>query len=75
MMDGGKAEPMSPSAYKSGKAAVLSGAVEYISELENSTKRLGTESAALKARLAAFEKLAMAGSIFSGVNLCPDTSV
>ncbi len=67
------AEPGSPSAYKSGKAAVLTGAVEYISQLESSTKRLATETAALKARLAAFEKLAMAGSIFSGVSAGPDT--
>jgi hypothetical protein len=68
-------EPGSPSAYKAGKAAVLIGAVEYISQLENSTKRLGAETAALKVRLAAFEKLAVAGSIFSGEGMCPDTPV
>lgn len=60
-------------AYKSGKAAVLTGAVEYITQLESSTKRLGIETAALKARLEAFEKLAMCGSIFSGKDTPPVT--
>lgn len=68
-------EAGSPSSYKFGKAAVLTGAVEYISQLENSTQRLGMETAALKARLAAFEKLAMAESIFSGGEMYPDTPI
>lgn len=79
LMDGDEGEtncePDSPSAHKTGKAVVLLGAVEYISQLENSTKRLGAETAALKVRLAAFEKLAVAGSIFSSEGMCPDTPI
>jgi len=79
LMDGDEGEascePGSSSAHKTGKAAVLLGAVEYISQLENSTKCLAVETAALKVRLAAFEKLAVAGSIFSGEGMCPDTPV
>jgi hypothetical protein len=66
-------EPGSPLAYKPGKATILTGAVEYILQLEKNTKRLGAETAALKIRLAAFEELAMAGSIFLGEGTCPDT--
>jgi hypothetical protein len=55
---------------KSGKAAVLTGAVAYISQLESNTKRLAIETGAMKARLEAFKKLAMSGSIFSGRDIC-----
>jgi hypothetical protein len=51
---------------KYGKAAILSRAVEYISHLENSTERMGREAVVLKARVAAFEKLAMSGSFQMG---------
>jgi Helix-loop-helix DNA-binding domain len=68
-------EGATASAYKSGKAAVLTGAVEYITQLESSTKRLGQETAALRARLEAFEKLAISGSIFSGKDMSSVTCV
>jgi hypothetical protein len=64
--------------YKYGKAAILTGAIEYISQLESSTKHLGIETAARKARVEAFEafeKLATSGSIFSGKGICSSTSV
>lgn len=48
---------------KYGKAVILTRAVEYITHLEDCTERLGKEAADLKARVAAFEKLAMSGSI------------
>lgn len=53
-------------AEKSGKAVILTRAVEYISHLEDCTERLGRETLALKARIAAFEKLATSGSIQMG---------
>lgn len=67
--------PGSSLTYKPGKAAVLTGAVEYISQLEKNTKCLGAETAALKIRLAAFEELAMTGYLFSNKGMCPDTPI
>ncbi|KAI9813470.1 MAG: hypothetical protein M1827_004146 [Pycnora praestabilis] len=50
-------------AHKLNKATVLSKATEYIRHLEKRLSRSDDENAALKTRLSAFEKLAMAGSI------------
>lgn len=61
--------------HKLGKAAILTGAVEYITQLESSTIRLGIETAALKARLEAFEKLAVCGLIFSGEDPCSNPRI
>jgi len=50
-------------AHKLNKATVLSKATEYIKHLEKRNTRLADENAAMKARLNAFEKLFMAGSM------------
>lgn len=57
------------------KATILTGAIEYISQLESSTKHLGIETVALKARVEAFKKLATSGSIFSSNGMCSGTCV
>jgi hypothetical protein len=61
--------------HKLGKAAILTGAVEYITRSESCTVRLRIETAALKARLEAFEKLAVCGLIFSGEDLCSNSRI
>lgn len=48
---------------KYGKAAILTRALEYIKHLELTTQRLGSEVGALKTRIAAFERLAVSGSL------------
>lgn len=53
-------------AHKLNKATVLSKATEYIKHLEKRNARVSEENATMKARLNAFEKLFMAGSM--GVN-------
>ncbi|RDW66441.1 helix-loop-helix DNA-binding protein [Coleophoma cylindrospora] len=50
-------------AHKLNKATVLSKATEYIRHLEKRNNRLSDENAAMKARINAFEKLFMAGSM------------
>jgi len=45
------------------------GAVAYISHLEGTAERLGDEVSLLKARVMAFERLAMSGSIVLGNGL------
>jgi len=54
---------------KYGKAAILTRALEYIQHLENTADRFGSEVATLKARIEAFEKLAMSGSVSNGVGV------
>lgn len=49
-------------AHKCGKAAILTGAVDYISYLEENIERLGSEANIRNARVRAFERLAMSGS-------------
>jgi hypothetical protein len=49
--------------YKYGKAAVLTRAVEYITHLEETMTVLGVEADILKARVLAFEKLAMSRTL------------
>ncbi|KHO01750.1 dihydrodipicolinate synthase [Metarhizium album ARSEF 1941] len=50
-------------AHKLNKATVLSKATEYIRHLEKRNNRLLEENAAMQARIAAFEKLFMAGAM------------
>lgn len=50
-------------AHKLNKATVLSKATEYIKHLEKRNARLSEDNAAMKARLSAFEKLFMAGTM------------
>ncbi|OBT67881.1 hypothetical protein VE03_02592 [Pseudogymnoascus sp. 23342-1-I1] len=57
-------------AHKLNKATVLSKATEYIRHLEKRTKRLAEENESMKARLAAFEKLFLSGSM--GFNMTPN---
>ncbi|KAL3427954.1 helix-loop-helix DNA-binding domain-containing protein [Phlyctema vagabunda] len=59
-------------AHKLNKATVLSKATEYIRHLEKRNTRLSDENAAMKARINAFEKLFMAGSM--GFNPAPPIS-
>lgn len=61
--------------HKLGKAAILRGAMEYITQLGSTTKRLRIETTALKARLEAFEKFAVCGLIFSGEGLCSNSRI
>ncbi|KAI9734113.1 MAG: hypothetical protein M1818_006684 [Claussenomyces sp. TS43310] len=56
-------------AHKLNKATVLSKATEYIRHLEKRNTRLADDNAAMKARIAAFEKLFMSGAM--GVNPVP----
>jgi hypothetical protein len=63
-VNAGKGEGSFPEVgQKFGKAEVLTGAVAYISHLEGTVESLGVEVVVLKARVMAFEKLAMSGSI------------
>ena len=55
-------------AHKLNKATVLSKATEYIQHLERRNKRLEDENSSLRTRIRAFEKLAIAGSINTGVS-------
>ncbi|KFY15456.1 hypothetical protein V492_01974, partial [Pseudogymnoascus sp. VKM F-4246] len=57
-------------AHKLNKATVLSKATEYIRHLEKRSKRLAEENESMKARVAAFEKLFLSGSM--GFNMTPD---
>lgn len=50
-------------AHKINKSVVLSKATEYIQHLTQKNQRLEDENSALRARIRAFEKLAIAGSI------------
>jgi hypothetical protein len=60
----GEGESSAPKAgHKRGKAEVLTGAIAYISHLEGAVERLGGEVVVLKARVMAFKKLALSGSI------------
>lgn len=52
------------------KATVLSKATEYIRHLEKRSKRLAEENESMKARVAAFEKLFLSGSM--GFNMTPN---
>ena len=52
-------------AHKLNKATVLSKATEYIRHLEKRNKRLQDEVTALKARVDAYDKMAMAGGPFA----------
>jgi hypothetical protein len=54
------------------KATVLSKATEYIRHLEKRNTRLNEENTSMKARIAAFERLFMAGSM--GFNPIPPTN-
>ncbi|KAH8808503.1 hypothetical protein F5884DRAFT_792454 [Xylogone sp. PMI_703] len=56
-------------AHKLNKATILSKATEYIRHLEKRNSRLQDENAIMKARINAFEKLFMSGSM--GVNAVP----
>lgn len=56
-------------AHKLNKATVLAKATEYIRHLEKRTKRLAEDNASMKARIAAFEKLFLSGSM--GMNPAP----
>ncbi len=51
---------------KYGKAEILTGAVAYIGHLEGTVERLGSEVGVLKARVMAFERLAMSASTVMG---------
>lgn len=53
-------------AHKLNKATVLSKATEYIRHLEKRNARLNEENALMKARISAFEKLFLSGSL--GIN-------
>ncbi|OBT51679.1 hypothetical protein VE04_08855, partial [Pseudogymnoascus sp. 24MN13] len=57
-------------AHKLNKATVLSKATEYIRHLEKRSKRLAEENESMKARVAAFEKLFLSGSM--GFNMTPN---
>ncbi|ELR02793.1 hypothetical protein GMDG_05730 [Pseudogymnoascus destructans 20631-21] len=57
-------------AHKLNKATVLSKATEYIWHLEKRSKRLAEENESMKARVAAFEKLFLSGSM--GFNMTPN---
>jgi len=62
-------------AQKYGKAEVLTRAVEYISHIEDSIRRLGLQSDVLKARIFAFEKLAVSGSTVMSNSICSQPHV
>ncbi|KJZ76929.1 hypothetical protein HIM_03806 [Hirsutella minnesotensis 3608] len=55
-------------AHKLNKATVLSKATEYIRHLEKRNSRLMDENAAMKERIAAFEKLFMAGAMNGAIS-------
>ncbi|ORY61330.1 helix-loop-helix DNA-binding domain-containing protein [Pseudomassariella vexata] len=55
-------------AHKLNKATVLSKATEYIRHLEKRNNRLMDENNTMQARIAAFEKLFMAGAMNGGVS-------
>ncbi|KID92901.1 dihydrodipicolinate synthase [Metarhizium guizhouense ARSEF 977] len=55
-------------AHKLNKATVLSKATEYIRHLEKRNNRLLEENAAMQARIAAFEKLFMAGAMNGSIS-------
>ncbi|KAH7235962.1 hypothetical protein BKA59DRAFT_496381 [Fusarium tricinctum] len=55
-------------AHKLNKATVLSKATEYIRHLEKRNNRLLDENGAMQARIAAFEKLFMAGAMNGGIS-------
>ncbi|KAI9151728.1 Sterol regulatory element-binding protein [Paramyrothecium foliicola] len=55
-------------AHKLNKATVLSKATEYIRHLEKRNNRLLEENGAMQARIAAFEKLFMAGAMNGSIN-------
>ncbi|PNY24468.1 Sterol regulatory element-binding protein 1 [Tolypocladium capitatum] len=55
-------------AHKLNKATVLSKATEYIRHLEKRNNRLADENLAMKDRIAAFEKLFMAGAMNGSVS-------
>ncbi|POR35204.1 Sterol regulatory element-binding protein 1 [Tolypocladium paradoxum] len=55
-------------AHKLNKATVLSKATEYIRHLEKRNNRLADENLAMKDRIAAFEKLFMAGAMNGSIN-------
>lgn len=55
-------------AHKLNKATVLSKATEYIRHLEKRNNRLSEENNAMQARIAAFEKLFMAGAMNGGIS-------
>jgi hypothetical protein len=55
-------------AHKLNKATVLSKATEYIRHLEKRNNRLMEENGAMQARIAAFEKLFMAGAMNGTMN-------
>ncbi|KAI1846070.1 hypothetical protein JX266_007879 [Neoarthrinium moseri] len=55
-------------AHKLNKATVLSKATEYIRHLEKRNNRLADQNNAMQARIAAFEKLFMAGAMNGGIS-------
>jgi len=63
-------EPGQDSSLKCGKGGVLVKAIEYISHLEEANERLVKDDSALKTRVVAFEKLALAGCLSPNKIVC-----